>query len=36
MKDKTFGWIFFAEKDVVAASTLIGNAELTGEVAFSS
>jgi len=33
MKDKTFGWVFFAEKDVVAASTLIDNVELTGEVA---
>ncbi len=33
MKNKTFGWVFFAEKDVIAASTLIDNAELTGEVA---
>jgi HEPN domain-containing protein len=34
MKDKTYGWVFFAKKDVIAASTLIDNAELTGEVAF--
>jgi len=34
MKNKTSGWIFFAEKDIIAASTLIDNAELTGEVAF--
>jgi len=34
MKDKTFGWVFFAEKDVIAATTLIENVELTGEVAF--
>ncbi|MDR2584113.1 MAG: HEPN domain-containing protein [Fibromonadaceae bacterium] len=34
MKDKSSGWVFFAEKDVVAAITLIDNAELTGEVAF--
>jgi len=34
MKNKTFGWVFFAGKDIIAASTLIENAELTGEVAF--
>jgi len=33
IKGKTSGWVFFAKKDVIAASTLIGNAELTGEVA---
>ncbi len=34
MKDKTSGWVFFAEKDVLAASSLIDIASLTGEVAF--
>jgi HEPN domain-containing protein len=34
MKYKTSGWVFFAEKDVLAANSLIDIASLTGEVAF--
>jgi len=29
-------WTFFADKDILAAETLIGNAELSGEVTFLS
>jgi hypothetical protein len=34
MKNDTAGWVFFADKDMLAAKTLIGYKELTGEVAF--
>jgi HEPN domain-containing protein len=34
MKNDTAGWVFFAEKDMLTAKTIIDYAELTGEVAF--
>jgi len=34
MKNETAGWVFFAEKDMLTATTIIDYAELTGEVAF--
>ena len=34
MKNDTAGWVFFADKDMLAAKTLIDYKELTGEVAF--
>ena len=34
MKKETSNWVFFAEKDVLAANALIDNADLSGEVAF--
>lgn len=34
MKNKTAGWVFFAEKDMLMAKTAIDYAELTGGVAF--
>ena len=34
MKDRTSGWVFFAERDVITANFLIDNDLLTGEVAF--
>ncbi|MDR2577704.1 MAG: HEPN domain-containing protein [Chitinispirillales bacterium] len=34
MKNKTAGWFFFAEKDMLMAKTAIDYAELTGGVAF--
>jgi HEPN domain-containing protein len=34
MKKETSNWVFFAERDVLAANTLIDNTALTGEVAF--
>jgi len=34
MKNDTAGWVFFADKDMLSAKTLIDYKELTGEVAF--
>jgi HEPN domain-containing protein len=34
MKKETSNWVFFAERDVIAANILIDNIALTGEVAF--
>jgi len=34
MKDKTAGWVFFADKDILTAKAIIDVTELTGEVAF--
>ncbi|MDR2694304.1 MAG: HEPN domain-containing protein [Chitinispirillales bacterium] len=34
MKNKTSGWVFFADKDMLMARAVTGNAELTGGVAF--
>jgi HEPN domain-containing protein len=34
MKNKTGGWMFFADKDMLMAKAVVGNAELTGGVAF--
>ena len=31
MKKETSNWVFFAERDVIAANTLIDNIALTGE-----
>jgi len=34
MKDKTSAWVFFADRDILTAKTIIDYTELTGEVAF--
>ena len=34
MKDKTTAWVFFADRDILTAKTIIDYTELTGEVAF--
>jgi len=34
MKNKTSGWVFFANNDMIAAKAIIEHTELTGEVAF--
>jgi len=34
MKNKTSAWVFFADRDILTAKTIIDYTELTGEVAF--
>ncbi len=34
MKKETSNWVFFAERDILAANTLLNIDDLTGEVAF--
>ncbi|MDR2580671.1 MAG: HEPN domain-containing protein [Fibromonadaceae bacterium] len=36
MKEKTKGWVFFAERDMLMAETAISDSRLTGQVAFHS
>ena len=36
MKEKTKGWVFFAERDRLMAETAMSDSRLTGQVAFHS